>query len=166
MADEVGHETHCFLFWEGLLKNQADFKMTKQFFLASLVSGFVLLNLIMYFGCSAQAYVPNQFSPCSEWVSLFVQQLRKSFFHADFEWPFSTHCKGIPGTTDLCSNWRPNTRLLFFFHSSLQDALIKLFSLFLNLLATLHTFQGKKCQPFCQGCKILQRWTKRLIFFF
>lgn len=66
MADEVGHETHCFLFWEGLLKNQADFKMTKQFFLASLVSGFVLLNLIMYFGCSAQAYVPNQFSPCSE----------------------------------------------------------------------------------------------------
>lgn len=103
---------------------------------------------------------------CIRDSSLFVQQLRKSFFHADFEWPFSTHCKGIPGTTDLCSNWRPNTRLLFFFHSSLQDALIKLFSLFLNLLATLHTFQGKKCQPFCQGCKILQRWTKGLIFFF
>lgn len=119
IADEVGHETHCFLFWEGLLKNQADFKMTKQFFLASLVSGFVLLNLIMYFGCSAQAYVPNQFSPCSEWVSLFVQQLRKSFFHADFERPFSTHCKGIPGTTDLCSNWRSNSRFFFFFFFTL-----------------------------------------------
>lgn len=33
-----------------------------------------------------------------------------------------------------------------FFYSSGQAALIKLFCLFLNLLATLHMFQGKKCQ--------------------
>lgn len=34
----------------------------------------------------------------------------------------------------------------FSFYFSSQAALIKLFCLFLNLLATLHMFQGKKCQ--------------------
>lgn len=163
MADEVGHETHCFLFWEGLLKNQADFKMTKQFFLASLVSGFVLLNLIMYFGCSAQAYVPNQFSPCSEWVSLFVQQLRKSFFHADFEWPFSTHCKGIPGTTDLCSNWRSNSILFLFsfFFSLFCSSCINKAPLFVFKPAG-HNAHVPREEMSVRGCKIPQRWTKGL----
>lgn len=145
MADEVRHETHI-VFCSGkvCLKTEQISKWQNNFFLASSVSGFVLLNLIMYFGSTAQAYVPNQFSPCSEWVSLFVQQLRKSFFHADFEWPFSTHCKGIPGTTDLCSNWMSNSCL--FFYTSGQAALIKLSFFFLNLLAVSHRFQGKKSQ--------------------
>lgn len=36
--------------------------------------------------------------------------------------------------------------LFSFFYSSVQAVLTKLFSLFLNLLATMHMVQGKKCQ--------------------